>query len=367
MRGLTFQGIEQVEFCTDLADPILQCDSDVIVQVHRAGICGSDLHQFHGREPVAVGTIPGHEFVGEVVAVGSAIRGFQTGDQVFSPFTTCCGECFFCNNGLSGRCHHWQAFGYLPPNGVDDHGRGIQGAQAEFVRVPLADSTLVRVPESMTLEQAILLGDNFTTGFFCADMGGIRRDGITVVIGCGAVGLSAIVAARFLGAEQIVAVDPVESRRAKAAELGAMTVTPEAARDLISQLAAPTGRQGADTILEAVGNPTAQKLAFELVRPGGVISAVGMHTANDFAFSPADAYNHNITYRAGRCPVRSYLNRILTAIEQKQLWVPTELIITHTGRPIYEGSAAYAEFSSRTGNCIKTLLDPTAVNGAATT
>ena len=359
MRALTFQGTEIVETRNDVADPVLQSNSDVVVAVHRAGICGSDLHQYHGREPVRPGTVPGHEFFGEVVAVGSEVRNFQLGESVFAPFTTSCGECFFCRDGLSSRCEHWQLFGYLPPEDEVDMGRGIQGAQAEFVRVPLADSTLLP-SRGLSAEEALLLGDNFTTGFFCADQAAIRTDGITVVIGCGSVGLCAIVAARHLGAERVVAVDLVESRQRRASELGAMTASPDDAPALVSELAAKTGQIGADSVLEAVGHPSAQKLAFDLVRPGGVISAIGVHTSEHFSFSPTDAYDRNVTYRAGRCPVRSYLDRMLKLVESGDLAIPVEQIVTESRLPLSQGEEAYRRFAARSEDCVKILLDPRA-------
>ena len=359
MKALTFTGTESVSYVTDAPDPVIEAESDAIVAVRRAGICGSDLHQYHGREPVADGTIPGHELAGEIVSIGSAVRRFDVGDMVLSTFTIYCGDCFFCRDGLSGRCDHWQVYGYQPPPGEDDGGRGLPGAQAEFVRVPRADTTLQKIPAGVSLEAAILLGDNFMTGFFCADMGNVRRDGITVVIGCGAVGLSAIAAARYLGAETVFAIDPVESRRQRAQSLGAVAVAPEEARPILQQSALRHGgRGGADSVLEAVGLPAAQSMAFDLVRSGGVISAVGMHTSDRFSFSPADAYNRNVTYRAGRCPVRSYLDRLLGEVEAGRLVVPVEYIVTHNNVPLSDGSAAYRRFSERTDDCVKILLSP---------
>jgi len=347
-----------IQLENDVTDPEIQSDSDVIVAVHRAGICGSDLHQYHGRERVRPGTVPGHEFFGEIVAAGKRVTRFRTGEQVFAPFTTSCGQCFFCRDGLSSRCARGQLFGYLPPVDETDSGRGIQGAQAEFVRVPLADSTLLHCPAGLSAAEALLLGDNFTTGFFCADQAELRPDGITVVIGCGAVGLCAVVSARFLGADTVIAVDPVESRRRRAAELGATAASPEDVPDLVAELASPAGRVGADSVLEAVGSPAAQRLAYDLVRPGGVISAVGVHTSGQFAFSPAAAYDRNVTYKAGRCPVRSCLDRLLILVQNRECPIPVEQIITQHRVPLSQGDQAYRMFASRSKDCVKILLDP---------
>ncbi len=204
----------------------------------------------------------------------------------------------------------------------------------------------------------MLLGDNFTTGFFCANQGDIQPDGITVVLGCGAVGLSAIVAAQYLGAEMVVAVDGVPSRRSRAAALGALVACPGEAVEQVRQLGSVSGRGGADSVLEAVGSPAAQQLAFQLVRPGGVISAVGMHTSAQFAFSPEDAYNRNLTYRAGRCPVRSILDRLVREVECGNIVIPVQHIVTDHCVPLCHGPAAYRKFSQRAEDCVKILLDP---------
>ena len=357
MHGLLLQGTEQIEFHRDLPEPVIESATDVIVRVERAGICGSDLHQYHGREQVAPATIPGHEFCGEVVAAGADVRRWRVGERVFSPFTTCCGGCFFCRSGLSARCDRGQMFGYRDPGSQLNSG-GLHGAQADLVRVPLADHTLMAMPEPLSAAEAILLGDNFTTGYYCASRGQIDPAGVTVVIGCGAVGLSAIVAARFLGAEQIVAVDLVTERRRRAAQLGATAVSPDEAADTVKSQASRDGRGGADTILEAVGLPPAQQLSFSLVRPGGTISSVGVPSTDRFAFSPVDAYDRNLVFAAGRCPVRSCLDLLLPEIQAGRLTIPVAQIVTEEAVPLAAGAEAYRRFASRSQDCVKLLLQP---------
>ena len=357
MKGIVFHDVEQVRLATDLPEPEIESASnDVIVKIHRAGICGSDLHPFHGKEAIKPGTILGHEFVGEIVDVGSQVDSFRTGDVVLSPFTTSCGDCYFCRHQLSSRCENWKLFGYLDPD--DTHNpRCLQGAQTEYIRVTQADSTLLKLPESISLDQGILLGDNFTTGFYCASRAEIVDGGIYVVIGCGAVGLSAIAAAKFLGAKQVVAVDFVPFRRQKAEQLGATAATPDQAESIIADLAATTGQIGADAVMEAVGHPSAQELAFRLVRPGGIISSVGVHTAANFSFSPEDSYNKNITYKSGRCPVRSLLPDLLSLIDSDRLQIPDEIMISHEV-PLSEGCQAFLNFADRADGYLKVLLNP---------
>ncbi len=359
MRALVLEGPERLVHHSGLPDPRIEQPTDVIVAVHRAGICGSDLHPYLGRESTAPGTIPGHEFVGEVVAVGSRVEHLRTGDRVFSPFTTSCGDCFYCRRGLSARCPRGQLFGYLPPEGTAESCEGLQGAQAEFVRVPLADSTLLRLPSAFSPEEALLLGDNFTTGYFCAKSACIKPGDLVAVVGCGSVGLCAIVAARFFQAVEVIAIDPVASRRRRAQELGATPAPPEQAAGCIRELAGAKGRPGADVVLEAVGSPVAQELAFQLVRPGGTIVAIGVHTSEHFAFSPTAAYDKNLTYRAGRCPVRSMLEEVVPLVETGELNIPTASVITHPSIPLSDGPAAYRMFQERRDDCVKVLLDPT--------
>jgi alcohol dehydrogenase len=355
LRGLVLVGPETIEFRPDVPDPGIESPGDVIVAVGRAGLCGSDLHPYHGREPVAWGIVPGHEASGEIVEVGADVRQFARGDRVFLPFTTSCGTCQPCLAGLSARCDVGQLFGWASPDA--DASAGLGGTQAEFVRVPLADTTLLPLPAHLGLEAGVLLGDNFTTGYYCARRGGGSEDGLVVVIGCGAVGLSALVSARHFGAGRIMAVDPVPSRRETALRLGAdLAVVPDEAAAVIAGLPSPDDR-GARVVLEAVGNHPARQLCVELVAPGGTISSVGVATDRS-GFASADLYDRNLTLRAGRCPVRSLMTDVMAALDGGHLQIPISDLIAEPPFPLEQGAEVYRSFAARSGPDGKPLLAP---------
>lgn len=342
MRGVCFEQVKRVGV-HEVPDPVIENGRDAIVRVQLAGLCGSDLHPFFGREVgLDVGTVMGHEFVGEVAAVGDQVCEIEIGDRVLAPFTTNCGRCVFCESGLTSRCLQSELFGWR------QRGEGLHGGQAEMVRVPFADSTLMPIPDGIGDETALLLGDNLSTGYFAADMVGIQPGGTYAVIGCGTVGLLAIASAYRLGAEQIFAVDPNEARLEIAASLGAVTFSDptDAAREIQSQ----TGDSGADGVMEIVGLPEAQRLAFDVIRPGGTMSVIGCHCTPDFAFSPADLYDKNITYRTGRCPARSYMPRIAKLLAE----TPIDLSWCITHRFAMDQAAeAYDIFANGKQGCVK--------------
>ena len=348
MRGVCFEGIEKVAV-RQLPDPALMAATDAIVQVEMAGLCGSDLHPFFGREVgLDTGTVMGHEFVGRVVEVGSEVTRFKEGDRVYAPFTTNCGRCYYCQRGLTCRCVHGQLFGWK------QGGRGLHGGQAELVLVPWADGTLKTVPQGMSGEAALLLGDNFSTGYFAAESAGVQPGGVWVVIGCGTVGLLSIVAARMLGADTTFALDPVSHRRDMAGQLGAIPL-PADQQGVASILAATEGR-GADGVMELVGLPDAQRLSYEVVRPGGHIAAIGCHCTEHFAFSPVQAYDKNLTYRTGRCPARHYMDLLTDRVVNEQ--VDLNRFITHRFA-LADCKRAYQVFSQRQENCLKAVFELT--------
>jgi len=346
MRGVCFQGVGRVQL-KDLAEPKIQHPGDAIVEVQVAGLCGSDLHPFLGRETgLDVGTVMGHEFVGKVVQIGSSVRNFAVGDSVFAPFSTNCGDCFYCHRGLPSRCQTAQLFGWV------QHGIGLQGGQSQLVRVPSADGTLKRKPDSLSDISALLLGDNFSTGYFCAEMAEVQSGGSYAVIGCGTVGLLCILVASRMGADRIFALDPVLERRQQAEQLGAIGL--DSNDESAARVVRETGGRGVDAVMELVGIPAAQRLAYRLIRPGGIMSVVGCHCTSNFAFSPVEAYDKNLTYRTGRCPARKYMDLLTDRVCHGEFSI--DQFVTHHFSPA-DCVKAYDVFSNRKNGCLKAVFD----------
>ena len=363
MKAITFQGRASVSYDT-VPEPRVEQPTDAIVRVRAAGICGSDLHPYHERERgLDHGTVMGHEFVGEVVEVAGDVALTSVGDLVCSPFTTSCGTCFYCDRGLTGRCTSGQLFGWV------ENGVGLQGSQAEYVRVPLADGTLMRVPEGVSAEAALLMGDILSTGFFCAEGAGVGKldadgevepgrsgeeVGTYVVVGCGPVGLMTTLAALELGAEELFVVDAIPERLAVAERLGAIPLNYE--EDSVAEiiLEATDGR-GAEAVMEVVGARAATELALSLLRPGGVLSSVGVHTDERFGFTPVAAYDKNLTFRSGRCPARYYMDRLARVARLRN--DALESVFSHK-LPLSEGVGGYEIFDKKLDGCTKVLLEP---------
>ncbi len=348
MKALTFNGVETITYET-VADPVILNPKDVIVKVNCCAICGSDLHVYYGRETgLDQHTCMGHEFAGEVVEVGKEVKTLAVGDKVISPFSTSCGHCYFCNIGLTSRCIENQLFGWV------ENGKGLHGGQAEFVRVPFAESTLLKLPEGVSLEEGVLAGDVIATGFYSARQAQVKAGGVYAVIGCGPVGLMAILGAREFGAEKIFAVDREKSRLQVARQLGAISIDTSQSNALEIIRDASLGR-GADAVMEAVGNAFSVQLSYDVVRPGGIISSVGVCTDTHLPFSPVQAYNKNLTYVTGRCPARAMMPSLIPLIQQKKY--PFQSIITHR-MSLSEGVKGYDLFANKRDDCLKVMLQP---------
>lgn len=346
MQALTFGGKEIIEY-SNVKDPQLLHSTDAIVRVTMAGICGSDLHVYHGRETgLDHGTVMGHEFTGVVEESGNDVKKFKKGARVLSPFTTSCSECFYCSIGLTCRCEKGNLFGWV------EKGHGLNGAQAGYIRVPMADSTLLPLSQDLTEQKGLLLGDVFSTGYFCADNAGIKPKNVYAVIGCGPVGLMTVIAAKHLGAEIVFAIDVVPERLAVAKQFGAVPLN-SSLLNVKEVILNHTHGRGADAVMEVVGSSATLKLAIDLIRPGGTISSVGVHTAKHFSFSPGEAYDKNLIYKSGRCPAHYYAEKLLR--EEVPQRYAIEDIITHQFL-LKDGAKAYEVFDKKLDNCIKAVL-----------
>jgi threonine dehydrogenase-like Zn-dependent dehydrogenase len=265
---------------------------------------------------IPAGFISGHEFVGIIDELGDEVTNFKVGDECVVPFFTACGNCFFCKKGESSRCPKGNLFG-------NSQGTiSIDGGQAQYVRVPLADTTLVIAPKSIPREMLVLMADIFPTGYFGARrfLAGLRPDeakeSLSVVIGCGPVGCCAIASAKYLtrGAT-VFAVDSVEERLEEARKLGAIPLKP--GDDAVEAVKKATEGRGADVVMEIVGHLDALQLAFKMVRPFGKISSIGVHT-EEIPFQGFELYGKNVTMAFGRCPVRSLFEEALVVLEAVQ-------------------------------------------------
>jgi len=273
MKAVIFKGPHKVQI-EERPVPKIQDSKDVIVKVEYTALCGSELHVFRGHQPSPTDFIMGHEFTGIVEEVGDDVKSVKKGDKIVSPFTVSCGDCFYCKNGFSSRCAKGLLFGTA----------GLDGSQAEYCRIPLADSTVYKAPEDIPDNLLVLMADIFPTGWFAAhnafkEMSKEQiAEATVVVIGCGPVGLCALVNAVEYKPKNIFAIDSVDSRLELAKSLGAEPLNfmkdDEGMRKKIKEV---TDGRGADAVIEVVGLSPALKTGFELLRPWGVLSSVGVH------------------------------------------------------------------------------------------
>jgi alcohol dehydrogenase len=269
MKALVFHGPGQRSW-EDVPEPKIEEPTDAIVRIDSATICGTDLHILKGDVPeVTPGTILGHEAVGTVVETGTAVTTLRAGDRVLVSCITSCGRCRFCKEGHYGLCTGgggW-IFGHL-----------INGLQAEYARVPFADTSVYKVPEELTDEQVLFLADILPTSFEVGVMNGGVQPGDTVaIVGAGPIGLAAVLTAKLFTPGRIVVIDPAQPRLEKALELGADVAIDNSVEDAVERVMELTERLGADVAMEAVGIPETFELCADLVRPGGRVANIGVH------------------------------------------------------------------------------------------
>ncbi|KAH7371121.1 S-glutathione dehydrogenase [Pyrenochaeta sp. MPI-SDFR-AT-0127] len=319
--------------------PIIQDDRDIIVKVQYTALCGSELHVFRGHQTTIPGFIMGHEFTGIIEQVGALVKYLKPGDKIVSPFTVSCGECFYCANGYSSRCDKSLLFG-CP---------ALDGAQAEYVRVPLAESTVFKAPCTIDSAKLCLMADIFPTGYFAAYNGLGKIDSlvasqsVVVLIGCGPVGLCALIAALEYKPKALLAIDRMNGRLDTARDLGAEPWNFQTDCDAISRRVEElTEGRGADIVIEVVGNSAALEMGFQLLRPWGTISSVGVHNGH-IPWNGNQAYGKNLTIQMGRCPVRSIFPQALDLLEKKQHLLG---FMTNTIMPLDEAVKGYEIFDA---------------------
>ncbi len=343
MRAVLYQGKESVAV-GEAPEPRLEGPLDAVVRVRLAAICGSDLHLYHGLIPVLPGSILGHEFTGEVEAVGEGVVGLRPGDRVVGTFHVACGVCRACRRGEYNLCERRGVHGYGPLMG------NLPGAQAERIRVPYADVNLRKIPPGVPDEQAIFAGDILSTAFGGLVQGGLKPGERVAVIGAGPVGLMAVESALALGADKVLVLDRVPDRLRKAEELGGIPVD-VARENPRRRVAAETDGEGADLVVEAVGGEATVALAFELVRPGGRISALGVTTAQTFPFPLNSALVRDLTFRIGLANVHRHIDQVLALLQGGRLH--PERVVSHI-LPLEAAPEGYQLFDRK--EALKVLL-----------
>lgn len=388
MRALCWQGTGDVRVET-VPDPEIINPRDAIVRVTTTAICGSDLHLYDGYIPtMEKGDILGHEFMGEVVAVGREINKLRVGDRVVVPFTIACGKCFFCEQQLWSLCDNsnpnsWMAetaYGYSPSGlfGYSHMLGGYAGGQAEYVRVPFADVGPIKVPDGLSDEQVLFLSDIFPTGYMAAENCEIQPGQVVAVWGCGPVGQFAIRSAYMLGADRVIALDRIPERLNMAEEGGAQVINYEE-EGVLETLRELTGGRGPDACIDAVGmeahgagliglydkakqtvrletdRPIALREAIQACRKGGVVSIPGVYGGLLDKFPLGAAFGKGLTFKMGQTHMHKYLQPLLKRIERGE--IDPSFIITHR-LDLEEAPQAYKTFRDKQDGCIKVVLKP---------
>ncbi len=304
MRAALFNGPRDITV-GDRPDPVIQAPTDAVVRVTLACVCGSDLWYYRGDSPHDTGAI-GHEFMGVVEQVGGDVHDLAPGDPVVAPFTWSDGTCVLCRAGWQANCLHGGGFG----------NHGIDGGQGEQVRVPFADATLVKIPGSghsdATMRSILALSDVGCTGYHAAVSAGVGPGMTVAVVGDGAVGLSAVLGAKRLGAARIIALSRNPARQAVAREFGATDVVAERGDAATDAVRSMTDGLGVDAALECVGTGESMRTAFAITRSGGMVGAVG--APHDVEVPIETVIFRNVGLRGGVAPVRKYLPELLAAV-----------------------------------------------------
>ena len=323
--------------------PKIQNDRDAIVKVTLSSICTSDLHIMRGAVPRAVPeTVLGHEFVGEVVEVGPAVKNLKKGDRVAANCETFCGECFFCRHGFINNCE----------KGGWELGCRIDGCQAEFVRVPFADTGLTKIPENVSYERALFVGDILSSGYFGAEMCEIKNGDTVAVIGAGPVGLCAMMCAKYLGAGKIIAIDVDASRLeiAKNQKLADFVFNPPDC-DVEKEVKNLTENRGADGVIECAGAKDTFEMSWKIARPNAIVGVVAMYEENQILPLP-QMYGKNLTFKTGGVDA-VHCAKLLEMISNGL--ISTDFLITHKVS-LENIKSGYEIFENKQNYCLKVAV-----------
>ena len=388
MKALCWMGKKHVEV-NDVPDPQILNDGDCIVRITSTAICGSDLHLFNGFVPTMMkGDIMGHEFMGEVVEVGRAVRRLKPGDRVVLPFPIACGKCFACAEKNYSLCENtnpnaWIAEKLLghSPCGIFAYSHmlgGYAGGQAQYARVPFADVGPVKIPNHLTDDQVLFLSDIFPTGYMAAEACDIRAGDTIAIWGCGPVGQFAIRSAFMLGADRVIAIDRIPERLQMARDAGAETLNYEEI-DVQDTLAEMTAGRGPDKCIDAVGleahapgilyaydwakqelmlendRPVALRQAIMSCRNGGTVSVPGVYSGFIDKFPIGSVMNRSLTIKTGQTHVQRYLQPLLERIENGE--IDPSFVISHRMN-LENAPQGYKIFNDKKDHCTKIVLKP---------
>ncbi|AVL77115.1 MULTISPECIES: zinc-dependent alcohol dehydrogenase [Staphylococcus] len=382
MKAVTYQGHKNMEV-REVHDPIIEESTDAIIKITASGICGSDLHLYHqGDLFMDPGFVIGHEPMGIVEEVGKDVKTLKKGDRVVIPFNIGCGDCFYCNNEMESQCDNsnpspasWKMdngglFGFGGMHG--NH----WGGQAEYLRVPFADFSSFKVPDSdLKDEQVLFLSDVVPTAYWSVEHAGVKSGDTVIVLGCGPIGLMAQKFAKLKGAERVIAIDNIEHRLNHAKKFNGAEVYNFSKEDNIGKLLHESTRGGADVVIDCVGmdgqiaqddleisSNSAQRgnispiiTAAESVRKFGTIQLTGIYGTPADNFPIDLIFNRDVQVKSGQAPVIHQMPKLYEMIKN-EVFDPTE-IITHT-LPLEDASQAYDIFDQKKDNNIKVILKP---------
>ena len=390
MKAVCWNGTKDVRV-ENVTDPAIINPRDAIIRIHKTAICGSDLHLYNGYIPMMEkGDILGHEFMGEVVEVGTRNQELRPGDRVVVPFAISCGYCFYCKKQLWSLCDNSnpnasaaeKTYGFTGAGlfGYSHMYGGYSGGQAEYVRVPFADVGAMKVPEDLLDEQVLFLSDIFPTGYMAAENCDIKPGDTIAVWGCGPVGQFVIKSAYLLGAGRVIAIDNVPLRLEMAANHGkAEILNYEEVDDLVEELKERTGGRGPDACIDAVGmeahgtslsalydrakqavklesdRPDVLRQTIESCRKGGTVSVAGVYGGYIDKMPFGAAFAKGLTLKMGQTHVQKYMRPLLERIRKGEI-DPT-FVITHRLR-LQEAPEAYRMFADKKDGCLKVVMKP---------